>query len=206
MDAASPDGTEGLRYAAARGLPVVIMEPLLGGKLALDLPAARPLWDSAAQKRKPTDWALQWLWNQPEVSLVLSGMSTLEQVEENIQSASVSGVGVLNSAEIELITRVRDVVTSLSPIPCTSCEYCLPCSNGVNIPRNFDVYNRVAMYDIMDDCRNEYKRWIPDDQKAAACIQCDECLSKCPQQIAISTWLPVVDEVLGLGRPYVKSI
>jgi predicted aldo/keto reductase-like oxidoreductase len=206
MDIAVQAGTEGLHYAAEKGLAVIIMEPLLGGKLALDLPATRPLWDSAAQKRKPADWALQWLWNQPEVSLVLSGMGAMQQVEENLGSASVSKPGLLDAAEIELVSRVRDVVNSLGPIPCTRCEYCLPCPNGVNIPRNFDVYNRVAMYDIMDDCRNEYKHWIPDDQKAAVCIQCDECLTKCPQQILISTWLPVVEEVLGLNRPYVKSV
>ena len=105
-----------------------------------------------------------------------------------------------------MVAKVREVVNGLSPIPCTRCEYCLPCPNGVNIPRNFDVYNQVAMYDALDDCRNEYKRWIPDDQKAAVCIQCDECLSKCPQQIPISTWLPVVEEVLGLNRSYVKSV
>jgi predicted aldo/keto reductase-like oxidoreductase len=206
MDTMVQAGTEGLQYAAAKGLGVVIMEPLLGGKLALDLPATRPLWDSAAQKRKPADWALQWLWNQPEVSLVLSGMNTLEQVEENLRSASVSGPGALSPAEIELVTRVREMVNGLSPIPCTRCEYCLPCPNGVNIPRNFDAYNRVAMYAALEDFRVEYKRWIPDDQKAAVCIQCDECLSKCPQQIPISTWMPVVDEVLGLDRPYRKSL
>jgi hypothetical protein len=206
MDITFQAGTEGLHYAAARGLAVVIMEPLLGGKLALDLPATRVVWDSAAQKRKPAEWALQWLWNQPEVSVVLSGMSTLEQVEENIGSASASGPGVLSSTEVELVSKARDVMNSLSPIPCTRCEYCLPCPNGVNIPRNFDVYNQVAMFDALDDCRIEYKRWIPDDQKAAACIQCDECLSKCPQQIPISTWLPVVEEVLGLDRRYVKSV
>jgi predicted aldo/keto reductase-like oxidoreductase len=206
MDTAVQAGTEGLQYAASKGLAVIIMEPLLGGKLALDLPATRPLWDSAPQKRTPADWALQWLWNQPEVSLVLSGMSTIEQVEENICSASLSGPDTLSSADVELIAKVREVVNSLSPIPCTRCEYCLPCPNGVNIPRNFDVYNRVAMYDALDDCRNEYNRWIPDDEKAAVCIQCDECLSKCPQQIAISTWLPVVEEVLGLKRPYVMAV
>jgi predicted aldo/keto reductase-like oxidoreductase len=206
MDTMVQAGTEGLQYAAAKGLGVVIMEPLLGGKLALDLPAARSLWESAAQKRTPADWALQWLWNQPEVSLVLSGMNTLEQVQENLRSASVSGPGVLNPAEVELITRVRDAVNDLSPIACTRCEYCLPCPNGVNIPRNFDAYNRAAMYDALEDFRIEYKRWIPDDQKAAACIQCDECFSKCPQQIPISTWMPVVDEVLGLDRPYRKSL
>jgi predicted aldo/keto reductase-like oxidoreductase len=206
MDTMVQAGTEGLQYAAAKGLGVVIMEPLLGGKLALDLPAARPLWDSAEQKRTPVDWALQWLWNQAEVSLVLSGMNTLEQVQENLRSASVSGPGVLNPAEVELITRVRDAVNGLSPIPCTRCEYCLPCPNGVNIPRNFDAYNRAAMYAALEDFRIEYKRWIPDDQKAAACIQCDECFSKCPQQIPISAWMPVVDEVLGLDRPYRKSL
>ncbi len=74
------------------------------------------------------------------------------------------------------------------------------------LPSNFDIYNRVAMYDVLEDCRHEYKRWVPDDEKAAICIQCDECLSKCPQSIAISTWLPVVEEVLGLGRPYVNAV
>jgi predicted aldo/keto reductase-like oxidoreductase len=206
MDTTTQAGTEGLQYAAAKGLAVVVMEPLLGGKLALDLPATRPLWDSAAEKRKPADWALQWLWNQPEVSLALSGMSTLEQVEENIRSASISGTGILGSAEIELVAQVREIINGLGPIPCTRCEYCLPCPNGVNIPRNFDVYNQVAMYDALEDRRFEYKRWIPDAEKAAVCIQCDECLSKCPQQIPISTWLPVVEEVLGLNRPYVKSV
>ena len=206
MDTTTQAGAEGLQYAAAKGLAVVVMEPLLGGKLALDLPATRPLWDSAAHKRKPADWALQWLWNQPEVSLVLSGMSTLEQVDENIRSASVCARGVLNSAEVELVAKVRDIINGLGPIPCTRCEYCLPCPNGVNIPRNFDVYNQIAMYDALEDRRFEYKRWIPDAEKAAACIQCDECLSKCPQKIPISTWLPVVEEVLGLNRPYVNAV
>lgn len=206
MDTTVQAGTEGLQYAAAKGLGVVIMEPLLGGKLALDLPATRPIWDSAEKKRTPADWALQWVWNHPEVSVVLSGMSTLRQVEENIQSAGVSGPGTLTVADNVMIGRVREVVNSLSPIPCTRCEYCLPCPNGVNIPRNFDAYNKALLYDALADSRNEYKYWIPDGNKAERCIQCDECLPKCPQQIAISTWMPVVGEVLGLGREYVKSV
>lgn len=206
MDIENQAGTTGLRYAASKGLAVVIMEPLLGGKLALDLPATRTLWNSAAQKRTPAAWALQWLWNQPEVSLALSGMSTIEQVEENIASASVSGPGTLSAEEVALVDQVREIIHSRSPIPCTACEYCLPCPNGVNIPRNFDVYNRAAMYDTIEDSRREYKYWIPDDQKAAACIQCEECLTKCPQQIAISTWLPVVEEVMGLQQEFVKSL
>ncbi len=206
MDIAVQAGEEGLHYAAAKGLGIVIMEPLLGGNLALDLPATRPLWNSAEQKRTPAGWALQWLWNQPEVSVVLSGMSTMEQVEENIQSAAASGPGTLNAAEIELVEKVRAALNGLRPIPCTNCEYCLPCPNGVNIPRNFAVYNSVAMYEDIDSSRVEYTQWIPNPQKAAACIQCDECLSKCPQEIPISSWLPVVEEVLGLKRPYIKSL
>jgi predicted aldo/keto reductase-like oxidoreductase len=206
MDTTVQAGTEGLKYAASKGLGIVIMEPLLGGKLALDVPAARPLWASASRKASPADWALQWLWSQPEVGVVLSGMSTMEQVEQNIASASNSAIGKLSAADNALIEKVRDLINSLSPIPCTRCEYCLPCPNGVNIPRNFDSYNKALMFDILADSRFDYKVWISDDSKAERCIQCDECLSKCPQKIAISTWMPIVGEVLGLGREYVKSI
>jgi predicted aldo/keto reductase-like oxidoreductase len=206
MDVAFQAGTAGLQYAAQKGLAVVIMESLRGGKLALDLPATRPIWESADVHRTPADWALQWLWNQPEVSVALSGMSTIEQVEENIASARVSGVGKLNASELVLIDQARDAIKSLSPIPCTRCEYCLPCPNGVNIPVNFDHYNQAAMYNDLDHSRFAYKNWVSDSEKAANCIQCGECLSKCPQHIEISTWMPVVDEVLGLNRPYVKSV
>ncbi len=199
-------GTEGLKYAAGRGLGVIIMEPLLGGKLAAEIPAVQPLWNSASIQRQPAEWAFQWLWNQPEVTLALSGMSTLEQVQQNIASASASGPGLLDDSELAIIAKVRQVMEGLSPIPCTACEYCLPCPNGVNIPRNFDVYNQAAMYNSLENSRGEYKRWIPDEQKAAQCIQCEECLPKCPQHIAISAWLPVVEEVLGLDRPYVQAV
>ena len=206
MDIDFQAGTEGLEYAASKGLGVVIMESLRGGKLAADLPSARPLWESADQKRKPADWALQWLWNQPEVSVALSGMSTLEQVEENIASANVSGIGLLSMDELALVDKVREVLKSLSPIPCTRCEYCMPCPNGVNIPLNFDTYNQIAMYNNIESSRFAYKTFVADGQKASNCIQCDDCLSKCPQQIPISTWMPVVEEVLGLNHPYVESV
>jgi uncharacterized protein len=206
MDTEFQAGQEGLQYAASKGLAVVVMEPLRGGKLAADIPAAQPLWQSAAKKRKPADWALQWIWNQPEVAVVLSGMSTLEQIKENITSASASGIGSLTAQELELVEKVNEVLTARSPIPCTACEYCMPCPNGVNIPRNFESYNNAAMYNDIVDSRFDYKNWIPDAEKASQCIQCDECLSKCPQQIAISTWMPVIEDVLGLGRPFVESV
>ena len=206
MDTNFQAGKEGLQYAAAKGIAVIIMEPLRGGKLAVDLPAARPLWETAATKRKPADWALQWLWNQPEVSVVLSGMSAFDQVKENIVSAENSKIGLLSSQELALIEQVNKILTARSPIPCTACEYCLPCPNGVNIPRNFEVYNMAAMYDELPGSRDEYKYWVPDPEKASKCIQCDECLSKCPQQIAISTWMPEIDGVLALGRSFVEKV
>lgn len=206
MDIENQAGTEGLRYAAEKGLGVVVMEPLLGGKLARSIPAIEPIWDTAAEKRSPADWALQWLWDQPEVSVVLSGMSTMQQVEENLASAAKSNPCALEAEELAVIGAVRDQIRQLSPIPCTKCEYCLPCPNGVNIPRNFEVYNEGVMYNDPDGARRAYKMWISDDSKAANCIQCQECESKCPQKIAISTWMPVVEEVLGLDRDYVMKV
>ena len=205
MDIENQAGTEGLRYAAARGLGVVVMEPLLGGKLARHIPALDPIWETAQVQHTPADWALQWLWDQPEVSVVLSGMSTMQQVEENVASTATSGVGQLVEEETAMISVIRAKLNELSPIPCTKCEYCLPCPNGVNIPRNFDVYNQGAMYNDHDNARGGYQRWIPDDAKAANCLQCQDCEEKCPQKIQISAWMPVVEEVLGLGRPYVMS-
>ncbi len=206
MDTEFQAGKAGLDYASEKGLAVVIMEPLRGGKLAAKLPATQPFWDTAKKKRSPVDWSLQWLWSQPEVALVLSGMSTLEQVQQNLVSADESRVGLLNTDELALVDRVHDALKGLSPIPCTLCEYCLPCPYGVNIPRNFDYYNRAAMYNDLDGIRAGYKNNIPDEDKAAACIQCDECLPKCPQNIAISSWMPVVEDVLGNDQPYVTSL
>ena len=127
MDEEYQAGKTGLQYAASRGLAVIVMEPLRGGKLALSLPAAQPLWDAHPVKRSPADWALQWVWSQPQVTLALSGMTTMQQLEENIVSASASQPGLLTGADLALLERVREALKSLSPIPCTSCEYCPAC-------------------------------------------------------------------------------
>lgn len=205
MDIDYQAGKAGLHYAAERGLAVVIMEPLRGGRLAADLPAARPFWAQAEKNRTPADWALQWIWNQPEPTLLLSGMSTLQQVEENLVSANASGVGSLTAPELALVERVRNTLTGLSPIDCTSCEYCLPCPQGVNIPRVFDYYNRIAVYDDLEGVREAYARFFDDDEKAALCIQCEECVPKCPQNIPISDWMPVIEGVLSEGQSYQRE-
>ena len=205
MDIENQAGTKGLRYAASKGLAVVVMEPLLGGKLVNPPEPVQAIWDAASIKRTPADWALQWLWNQPEVSVVLSGMGTMEQVEENIASASASGVNTLarSAPSLALFDQVRARYNELCPIPCTKCEYCLPCPNGVDIPRIFAAYNEGMMYDKPNVMRQWYKQWIPVENQASACLACIECETKCPQNIPISEWMPVVHQVLGEGKPYV---
>lgn len=205
MDTENQAGTRGLKYAASKGLAVVIMEPLLGGKLVDPPDPIQKYWDTAAKKRTSAGWALQWLWNQPEVSVVLSGMSAMEQVEQNVASADVSAINVLASEELALIARVREMYQKICPIPCTKCGYCMPCPNGVNIPRNFEVYNQGVMYEKPDHAREAYT-WISEDERASACIQCRECEEKCPQSIPISEWMPRVHEVLGEGQPYLCSL
>jgi len=208
MDIENQAGVKGLQYAASKGLAVVVMEPLLGGKLVAPPDPVQMIWETAAEKRTPADWALQWLWNQPEVSVVLSGMSTMQQVEENVASASASGVNTLarSARSLALFDQVRAKYNELCPIPCTGCEYCLPCPNGVAIPRVFAAYNEGMMYDKPDVMRSWYKQWVPAENQASACLECLECEAKCPQNIPIGEWMPVVHQVLGEGKPYVARL
>jgi len=194
-------GTRGLEYAASKGLAVVVMEPLLGGKLANPPRQVQELWDTAATQRTPVEWALDWLWHKPQVSLALSGMSAMGHVEQNVAAANTSSVGMLTADELALVAKVRTKYDELCPIPCTQCQYCMPCPNGVDIPRNFATLNNGAMYNAFADARRQYQR-MSEDARASECIQCRECEDKCPQSILISEWMPVVHEVLGEGRPY----
>jgi predicted aldo/keto reductase-like oxidoreductase len=187
-------GTEGLEYAAVKGLPVVIMEPLLGGLLA-DPPAeVLRIWDEAG--KNPVDMALQWLWNKPEVSIVLSGMSTMEQVQQNIASAEASGVGTLTPADLALIARVRDRYQEFQAIPCTKCNYCMPCPNGLDIPHNFELYNQAVIHKNEELGKSLYNWHMREEERAGSCIACGECEEQCPQHIEISQWMPRVHETL----------
>ncbi len=198
-------GTEGLRYAASKGLAVVVMEPLLGGRLVSAPPPVQSLWATAERKRTPAEWGLQWLWNKPEVSVVLSGMSTMQQMEENVASAGRAEVGSLSAAEIELVGKVRDQYEALKAVDCTGCGYCMPCPNGVDIPRNFSIVNNGLMFGSLDEARQRYVTINKDqDPKilGSSCIQCLECEDKCPQSIHISEWMPYLHQVLAEGKAY----
>ncbi|MFI5380812.1 MAG: aldo/keto reductase [Tepidisphaerales bacterium] len=186
-------GTEGVQYAAGKGLGVIVMEPLFGGTLANPPAPVRKVWDSAEPPCDPVDTALQWLWNKPEVSLVLSGMSTLQQVQQNVASAARSGVGSMSPQQLDLVARAQKEYERLSPIPCTHCGYCMPCPHGVDIPVNFELYNNATVFqgNSVGLCRNLYLS-LPEGQRAAACIDCAICEERCPQHIVVSEMMPKV--------------
>jgi uncharacterized protein len=197
MDEQHQAGVRGLHLAAEKGLAVVVMEPLRGGLLAGPPPeSVQTLWASAPVQRTPADWALQWLWDQPEVSVCLSGMSTMQQVEENLASAERSGLAPLTESELALVSRVRDQYSALTPIPCTDCKYCQPCPNKVAIPRIFDLYNMAMIYNAPDRARRAYEHWLREEERANCCLECGECESKCPQGIEIIEWLGKADRYL----------
>lgn len=190
-------GTKGLEYAAEKGLAVVVMEPLLGGCLANPSEDIRAVMDSAPRKRTPADWALQWVWNKPEVSVVLSGMGTMEQVEQNIESACASGAASLTEEELHVIALVREKYEAVNPTGCTRCGYCVPCPTGVNIPLNMQLYDDMLVFKGNQEGlnRNLYND-MPEGARASACTECNECEEKCPQGIKVSEWMPRIHEKL----------
>jgi predicted aldo/keto reductase-like oxidoreductase len=180
-------GTAGLKYAALKGLAVVVMEPIRGGQLAIKPPAQiQDIWDESPTKRTPAEWALQWVWNQPEVSVVLSGMSTIQQVEENLQSAERSGAGSLSRKELGIVNRVKAAYSKLGYIGCTGCLYCQPCPQGVAIPEIIKVLNRNYQ-STPEETAKDYVDSITPEKRADHCIQCGTCESKCPQGLTIMT-------------------
>jgi len=190
MDTEYQAGLEGLRYAAERGLAVVVMEPIKGGKLAVTPPKeVQEIWEEAETKRTPAEWALQWVWNLPEVSVALSGMSEMWHVEANIGYADESGVGSLTEGELALFERVRDAYNRLGFVGCTACQYCMPCPEGVDIPTILSLYNEHHMSGGSGEAKTKYWRDIDPENHASNCIACGECEMKCPQQLPIRKFM-----------------
>ena len=186
IDTQNQAGTAGLLHAASMGIGVIIMEPLLGGSLVDPPQPVREIWDNADVSRTPVEWALQWLWDQKEVAVVLSGMSSLAQLEENLAIANRSEIGFLTDAQKQLFPKAEALYKELRPVPCTACEYCLPCPNGVAIPGVFRFYNDAVGYNQAPGIRKGgYNWWIKEEAQGDKCIECGECMSKCPQSIDI---------------------
>ena len=189
MDEEYQAGRRGLELAAAKGLGVIVMEPVRGGMLTRNLPPqVEAVWAEAPVRRSPAEWALQWVWDNPEVSFLLSGMSEMRHVEENLVYAERSRPGLLSGAELALVARVRDLYRELSPVPCTACRYCMPCPQGVNIPDILELYNDGHMFGDPGRQRFFYT-WLEEDERADRCTACGECEAKCPQGIAVSGWM-----------------
>lgn len=192
MDTNNQAGTKGLKLAGSKGLGVVIMEPLLGGRLANPPADVRNIME----EHPPVEWALAWLWDQPEVSVVLSGMSTMEQVNQNLEFASRSKIHGFGKQERAVITAAKKAYQARTVVPCTNCKYCMPCPNGVDIPGNFRAFNHAHLFDDLAGARMVYNIFLTESQRSDRCIACNECLDKCPQKIAISEWMPKVTALL----------
>lgn len=216
MDTCLQATTEGLEYAHAKGMAVVIMEPVKGGTLANPPREAAEVIEGAPVKRTPVDWALQFLWNRPEVATVLSGMSNLQQVIENCDSADRSGIKSLTLEEEQVINNLAEIYQSKILVPCTGCEYCMPCPHGVNIPQNFAILNNFSLDKGLIrrfQTRRTYRKLAGGPPKldlenpngnGSICIDCGDCLEKCPQEINIPVDLLGVDAILGKGESIKK--
>ncbi len=188
MDENAQAGRRGLLHAAQKGLPVIIMEPLRGGKLANKLPAeALSLFEEHAPKRTPVQWALRWLWDQPQVTVVLSGMNRLEQVQDNVQTASDVRVGELTEGDRQLLARVVAAINAKMKVGCTGCGYCMPCPKNVDIPGTFADYNRKYSEGRLSAFREHMMTTLfrKTQTSAGNCVGCGKCEKHCPQGIAI---------------------
>ena len=199
MDENTQAGIRGLKYANEKGLPVFIMEPLRGGRLVNRLPdSAKKIFSACKTQYTPAQWAFKWLWNQPEVTVVLSGMNSLEMVIENTKTASESYAGELGDYENEMLRNVVSAINEKMKVGCTGCGYCMPCPQKVDIPGTFSAYNRR----FTDGWFCSVKEYImctllrKNSAAASNCIGCGKCESHCPQSIEIRKQLKSAQKTL----------
>lgn len=186
-------GTEGLKYAASKGLAVIVMEPLRGGRLTKVVPDdVKAVWNQAPVKRTPAEWGLRWVWNHPEVTVVLSGMSTMDQVKENIRVAEDAFPLSLTAAELDLISEAREIYKQRIKVSCSECRYCTPCPNHIQIPDIFSLYNDAFMYSTLNESLKMYDSLKKAGADASACVECGACEEVCPQHLPIPQHLKEV--------------
>jgi len=194
MDADRMPGVSGLRRAAEKGLAVVAAEPLLGGRLTKEpSESVAKVWTTASQKRALSEWGLRWVWSHPEIATVVCDMSTMEQVVENVALSDSAEPDSLTIPEELLINQVRDAYRKMKPIPCTTCYGCMPCPQGIDVPRLFELYNDAIMYDDIQTARSIYHK---EKHRINNCNECGACADVCGKEIAIVDWLRKLSEIL----------
>ncbi|MCP4646260.1 MAG: aldo/keto reductase, partial [bacterium] len=175
MDANREAGLEGINYAADKGLAIVVMEPLRGGQLAKEPPKdVKAILEEAVPGRTAAEWGLKWLWNQENVSVVLSGMSSMEQLEQNLITVEETEIGSFSTIENMAIIETRNAYEAKAPILCTDCRYCMPCPQGVGIPFVFDYFNMAQVYNDLPTAKGYYS-FLGEENNAAKCNQCGKC-------------------------------
>lgn len=196
MDKEIQAGVKGLKYAGSKGIPVVIMEPLKGGKLTDILPDyIKEYWNEAPIKRSPAEWALRWVANQPEVMTVLSGVSSMDQLKENIKVLADVEPDSLTDEELDIIDAVGKKYNELIPYSCTNCKYCMPCPQKVSIPDIIEDRNQWSLYNGNPKIKKDYLQFIVPKRRASNCIDCGECESKCPQHLPIASIMKETAEI-----------
>ena len=185
MDIHNQAGTRGVELAGKLGIPVVIMEGLLGGRLAKAPANVQALYDAFPVRRSPVEWAFRWLCNRPEIAVVLSGCNEADQIDENLRIFDTVGNGIMSDDELRLMDDVRAAYISRTKIGCTGCRYCMPCPNGVNIPGVFSVWNNVSLYDMDPSTNWDLRRIRENNNGADHCIGCGACEAACPQHLSI---------------------
>ncbi len=181
-------GASGLAYAARKGLGVIVMEPLKGGRLAPPVPASiQALWDGYRVKRTPQEWALRFVWDDPRVSLLLSGMSTMEQVVNNVELASLGQSGSLTAADHDLVAEVRNAYQARTVVDCTGCRYCMPCPQGIDIPLILSKVNDASLFEDEEEEKRGYNIEVALKHTAPAseCSECGQCEAACPQKLEV---------------------
>lgn len=193
LDTEYQAGTEGLQYASSKKIPVIIMEPLRGGRLINIPKQAQKNFNTIKKDRSNAEWGLRWIWNQPEVTCVLSGMSSMEQLMENMNIASSTTVGEMGSDELDAVAEARRIINKKTAVHCTGCEYCMPCPRNVNIPLAFSFLNGVRLASLIQPIWVNYAlhmgKYADKPQFASQCVSCGKCMSHCPQGINIPAQL-----------------
>lgn len=193
MDIENQAGLKGLKLAGEKNVPVVIMEGLLGGKLANVPEEVRALFEKQNPDYSPVEWAFRWLCNFPEVATVLSGVTSVEMAKDNLRIFDKADIGCMSKSELETVEKARELYKKRIKADCTGCEYCMPCPKGVAIPKIFSAWNKAFMYESNDGYYSHLKQ---KGQDASACVECGKCMKVCPQNLKITELLKEADKYL----------